>query len=61
VVELFRDCYGPTVRAFGALPPDRQAALHLDLENLWASHNRSGDPGRTIVDSECLEVVAVAA
>jgi len=47
--DLFRDCYGPTVRAFAALPADGQAALHGDLVDLWASYNRSTDPGRTIV------------
>jgi len=60
-VDLFRDCYGPVVRAFAALPADGQAALYADLATLWASHNRSTDPGRTIVDSEYLEVVAAAA
>ena len=61
VVDLFRDCYGPIVRAFAALPADGQAALYTDLADLWASHNRSIEPGRTVVDSEYLEVVAAAA
>jgi SAM-dependent methyltransferase len=61
VVDLFRECYGPTVRAFEALPAEGQAALRSDLVDLWASHNRSSDPGRTVVDSEYLEVVAKAA
>ena len=61
VVDLFRECYGPIVRAFAALPADGQAALYTDLADLWASHNRSTEPGRTVVDSEYLEVVAAAA
>jgi SAM-dependent methyltransferase len=61
VVDFFRNYYGPTVRAFAALNADEQAALRGELVDLWASHNQSSDPGRTIVDSEYLEVVATAA
>ena len=59
VVEFFRENYGPTARAFAALGPSEQAALRAELENLWASHNLTDEPTRTIVDSEYLEVVGV--
>jgi len=61
VVEFFRENYGPTTRAFGALGDADRAALRAELVDLWASHNLAGDPARTIVDSEYLEVVGVRA
>ena len=57
VVEQFRLWYGPTMRAFAALDPVRQAALRADLEELWSSHNLATD-GTTRVESEYLEVLA---
>jgi len=59
VVDLFRLYYGPTVRAFWALDEAGQTALRRDLEALWAEHNRADD-GTTRVQSEYLEVIAVA-
>ncbi|MGE0593374.1 MAG: class I SAM-dependent methyltransferase [Vicinamibacterales bacterium] len=61
VVELFRDTYGPTVRAFAALSPGEQDALRAALVGLWTAHNRASQPNRTIVDAEYLEVVATRA
>jgi SAM-dependent methyltransferase len=58
VVEFFRENYGPTTRAFATLDKEQQAALRDELTALWSSHNRSGDPQRTIVDGEYLEVIA---
>jgi SAM-dependent methyltransferase len=58
VVEFFRTYFGPVKQAFAALDEDGQAALHEDLERLWATHNRSGN-GRTHLGAEFLEVVAV--
>jgi len=60
VVEFFREYYGPTNRAFAALPEDGQTALRRDLENLWTQHNLAAD-GTTRVESEYLEVAAVRA
>ena len=62
VVELWREFYGPTQRAFEALAGDaqKQAALRAGLEDLWATHNRARDGG-TVVESEYLEVLAVRA
>ncbi|CAL1240486.1 class I SAM-dependent methyltransferase [Candidatus Methylocalor cossyra] len=59
-VEFFRRYYGPTERAFAALPEDRQAQLRRDLEDLWAQHNR-GAEDTTEVEAEYLEVVATRA
>lgn len=59
-VEFFRTYYGPTQRAFAALPEDKQPALRRDLENLWAQHNQATD-GTTHVEAEYLEVIATHA
>lgn len=56
-VEFFRLYYGPTQRAFAALPEDKQPALRRDLENHWAQHNQATD-GTTHVEAEYLEVIA---
>jgi ubiquinone/menaquinone biosynthesis C-methylase UbiE len=61
VVEFFRQYYGPTTRAFATLAAAEQAELRAALTDLWASHNQSSDPNRTIVDAEYLEVMAVRA
>ena len=61
VVEFFRENYGPTTRAFASLGEADGAALRADLVQLWTSHNTATDPGRTIVDSEYLEVVGIRA
>ncbi len=61
VVEFFGANYGPTVRAFATLGEPDRTALRADLVELWASHNQTTEPTRTIVDSEYLEVVGVRA
>jgi ubiquinone/menaquinone biosynthesis C-methylase UbiE len=61
VVDFFRDHYGPANRAFAALSAADQAALRGALVGLWSGANQSRDPGRTIVSSEYLEVVATRA
>jgi SAM-dependent methyltransferase len=58
VVNLFRNWYGPTVRAFATLSSADQIGLRRDLEELWAEHNRATD-GTIRVQSEYLEVIAV--
>jgi SAM-dependent methyltransferase len=60
VVTLFRECYGPTNRAFASLGADAATKLRWELEELWSSHNRGGDE-ITVVHAEYLEVVAVRA
>ena len=59
-VDLFRQCYGPTNRAFGSLDQYSADKLRDELETLWATHNRAGDD-LTFVAAEYLEVVAVRA
>ena len=60
VVELFRQSYGPTHRAFASLSVTEGAALRRELVDLWSSHNRGGDE-LTVVPAEYLEVIAVRA
>jgi SAM-dependent methyltransferase len=57
-VDFFRQFYGPTLRAFAALDRDAQCKLHADLEDMFATHNRSKNGG-TEVQAEYLEVIAV--
>jgi SAM-dependent methyltransferase len=59
VVEFFRQNYGPTTRAFAGLGAADRSALRKDLVALWASHNQSSIPNRTVVNAEYLEVIAV--
>jgi SAM-dependent methyltransferase len=57
VVELFRSCYGPTIRAFEALDADSRAAFALELTRLWTGRNRASG-GMTRVEADYLEVSA---
>lgn len=57
-VRLFRDWYGPIVRAFAALDEERRELLERDLVALWTDHNHARD-GRTRLESEYLEVIVV--
>ena len=61
VVDLFRDYYGPTTRAFATLPDAERESLRTALVELWSSANSATDPNRTIVDAEYLEVIGVRA
>jgi SAM-dependent methyltransferase len=58
VVDLFRDYYGPTNRAFAALDAEGSQALRQDLEALWSSNNLAQD-GSTHVEAEYLHVTAI--
>lgn len=55
-IDVFRTYYGPLLKAFDALEPAKQAALHADVMDLIARFNRSGD-STMVVPSEYLEVV----
>ena len=55
-LEVFRNYYGPTLKAFHALDAAGQAALTRDLLALIDRFNRSGD-GTMVVPGEYLEVV----
>ena len=60
VVELFRQYYGPTNRAFASLDEAAANTLREELEALWTAENRGGDE-ITFVPAEYLEVIAIRA
>lgn len=55
-IEVFRTWYGPVLKAFAALPPDKAAALEQDLGELLNRLNQAG-PDSLVVPSEYLEIV----
>lgn len=55
-LEVFKNYYGPTLKAFAALEPPARAALANDLVALVKRFNRSID-GTMVVPSEYLQVV----
>jgi SAM-dependent methyltransferase len=55
-IEVFRNFYGPTHKAYAALDADRQARLTADITVLLDRMNVAG-PGSLVVPSEYLEVV----
>ena len=55
-MDVFRAYYGPIHKAFLALEPAKQEALHADLMALMAQLNRSTD-GTLAVPSQYLEIV----
>jgi SAM-dependent methyltransferase len=57
-VEFFRLHYGPTLKAFEALEPERREALAADLADLARRSDRNGS-GALAIPAEYLEVLAV--
>jgi drug/metabolite transporter (DMT)-like permease len=57
-VQMFRDFYGPTHKAFAALQPDAQARLERDIVALLERLNVAGKSS-LVVPGEYLEVVIV--
>jgi ubiquinone/menaquinone biosynthesis C-methylase UbiE len=57
-LEVFRDYYGPVLKAFAALDEDGRASLADDLLGLVARFNRSGD-ATVVVPGEYLQTVVV--
>ncbi|MNT49677.1 hypothetical protein D3C72_1865450 [compost metagenome] len=55
-LQVFRNYYGPVLKAFSMLEPAAQAALESDLLAQIDRFNRSGD-ATMVVPSEYLEVV----
>ena len=55
-MQIFRDFYGPTHKAFAALDAAGQGALAKDIATLLNRHNTAG-PASLVVPSEYLEVV----
>jgi SAM-dependent methyltransferase len=59
-VQVFRDWYGPTHKAFATLSTAGQQALEADLLALLGRLNTAG-PGSLVVPSEYLEIVVTRA
>jgi len=57
-IQIFREYYGPTLKAFAALGPSGQDALADDITELLEEYNIAG-PASLVVPSEYLEVVIV--
>jgi SAM-dependent methyltransferase len=55
-IEVFRNFYGPTHKAYAALEPVRQASLTRDITDLLEGFNVAG-PDSLVVPGEYLEVV----
>ena len=55
-IAVFKAWYGPTLKAFAALPADKASDLERELTDLLAGLNRAG-PKSLVVPSEYLEAV----
>jgi ubiquinone/menaquinone biosynthesis C-methylase UbiE len=55
-LEIFRDYYGPVLKAFASLNPETRKALEKDLYALLDQHNVAKD-GTLVLPSEYLEAV----
>jgi SAM-dependent methyltransferase len=58
-VEFFRTYYGPTLRAFEALPAEQQAALHDGLIALVRRYDRNAGSGPMAIAADYVETVIV--
>jgi SAM-dependent methyltransferase len=58
-VDFFRTYYGPTLRAFDALPAGRQAALNEDMVALAHRYDRNGGTGPIAIAADYLETVII--
>lgn len=57
-LEIFRTYYGPTLKAFEALAPEKRTALEADILALIERFNRAED-GTMVVPSSYAEIVIV--
>jgi hypothetical protein len=55
-LEVFKTYYGPLLKAFAAIDPEKQAALRTAVLALIGRFNRARD-GSMVVPSEYLEIV----
>lgn len=60
-VDFFRTYYGPTLRAFEALPSERREALYADMVALARRYDRNGGTGPIAIAADYLETVIVRA
>jgi SAM-dependent methyltransferase len=58
-VDFFRTYYGPTLRAFDALPPERRADLNDDLIALVRRFDRNAGNGPVAIAADYLETVII--
>lgn len=58
LVRFFRLNYGPTLKAFEALPTDGQEALACDLAELAREHDRNRNGGPLTIPAAYLEIIA---
>ena len=58
-VEFFRTYYGPTLRAFAALAPERQASLNEEMIALAHRYNRNVGEGPIAIAADYLETVII--
>ena len=58
-VNFFRTYYGPTLRAFDALPAERQAALNDDMIALVHRYDRNAGTGPVAIAADYLETVII--
>ncbi|HEY1725725.1 MAG TPA: class I SAM-dependent methyltransferase [Steroidobacteraceae bacterium] len=57
-IQVFRDFYGPTLKAFAALDAPKQASLERDITHLLERFNTAGKDS-LVVPAEYLEVIIV--
>lgn len=57
-LQVFRDYYGPVLKAFAALEPARQQALEHDINALLNEFNTAGTAS-LVVPSEYLEIIVI--
>ncbi|MCA1247584.1 class I SAM-dependent methyltransferase [Massilia sp. MS-15] len=58
MLQVFRDFYGPVLKAFAALDPNGQQALEQDMLALIERHNTAGDSA-LVLPAEYLEAVII--
>lgn len=58
-VDFFRTYYGPTLRAFDALPAQRQTELNSDLISLVHRFDRNAGTGPVAIAADYLETVII--
>jgi SAM-dependent methyltransferase len=55
-IDVFRTCYGPMLKVYSALAPDKQARLTADITAVLERRNTDG-PKSLVIPGEYLEVV----
>lgn len=60
-VSFFRTYYGPTLRAFEALTPEKRDALHRDMVALARRYDRNAGAGPIAIRADYLETVITRA